>query len=262
MTEQEARDYLIRRGWGVEPPDRYRIDMEPEFLEIWEKVKDLTMTSLERGYALYRAVRHLSENQIPGEFVECGVWKGGSCLLIALTLLCLGDTGRTIRLYDTFRGMTEPTGEDVIAWNNLPVLEKLRRDREAGKETFAGWAVSQEEVRSSLESSGYPPERFHLVEGDVTLTLKENRPEQAALLRLDTDWYASTLAELEELYPRLVPGGILILDDYGHFRGARKAADEYFSRQGAGSGGTGIPFLHRIDYTGRLLIKPRPTAGF
>ena len=72
-------------------------------------------------------------------------------------------------------------------------------------------------------------------------------PERIALLRIDTDWYESTRHELVHLYPRLSPGGVLIIDDYGHWQGARKAVDEYFQ--------AGL-FLNHIDYTGRLAIKP------
>ena len=256
MTEQEARDFLAARGWGVIPPDQYRIDMEPGFLEIWHRVKDFTMTSVERGYALYSAVKYAEENRIPGEFVECGVWRGGSCMLMALTLLSQGSTGRKIRLYDTFTGMTEPTPEDVIAWNGLSVTEKRRRELEEGKDSFASWAVGVQEVKKNLDSTGYPEENLLLIPGDVEKTLSENRPGSAALLRLDTDWYASTRRELEVLYPQLSPGGVLIVDDYGHFRGARRAVDEYFAGPGKGETGGTVPLLQRIDYTGRMGIKP------
>ena len=93
--------------------------------------------------------------------------------------------------------------------------------------------------------------------GDVAQTLKTYRPEKIALLRLDTDWYESTKIELEVLYPLLVPGGILIIDDYGHFTGARKAVDEYFARLTTEevAGGAHPPLFHRLDYTGRMMQK-------
>jgi predicted O-methyltransferase YrrM len=94
-----------------------------------------------------------------------------------------------------------------------------------------------------------PSVRF--VEGDVVQSLKieSNLPESISVLRLDTDWYESTRAELEVLYPRLSPGGVLIIDDYGHWGGAKKAVDEYFR-------GRPKPLLQYTDYTGRMGVKP------
>jgi hypothetical protein len=109
--------------------------------------------------------------------------------------------------------------------------------------------VAAGEVRAALLSTGYPAERVHLVEGRVEDTLPAAAPDAIALLRLDTDWYAGTKHELETLYPRLSPGGVLILDDYGHYEGARRAVDEYFADAG------GRPLLSRIDYTGRVGVK-------
>jgi O-methyltransferase len=80
-------------------------------------------------------------------------------------------------------------------------------------------------------------------------TLPDQAPERIALLRLDTDWYASTKHELEQLYPRLAEGGVLIVDDYGHYEGARRAVDEYFRAAGE------PVLLNRIDFSGRLVIK-------
>jgi hypothetical protein len=89
--------------------------------------------------------------------------------------------------------------------------------------------------------------RIHFHTGMVEDTIPRLAPERIAILRLDTDWYVSTKHELEWLWPRLSSGGVLIIDDYGHFTGARKAVDEFFGGQ---------TFLFRIDYTGRLVTKP------
>jgi O-methyltransferase len=88
-----------------------------------------------------------------------------------------------------------------------------------------------------------------LVPGRVEETLAFDLPDQIALLRLDTDWYESTKVSLEQLYPRLVPGGVLIIDDYGHWQGCRKAVDDYFYKTDQKI------LLQRIDYTGRIGIK-------
>lgn len=238
MAEQ-----LAAEGWGVIPPFQYRMDVEPAFRRLWEDVEDCTMTSLERGYALHKAVQYVCARNVPGDLVECGVWRGGSCMIIARTLLDCGRTDKTLYMYDTYEGMTRPTEEDVIAWNDSPVTERW----EQGK--FASWAAGLEEVRRNMSRTGYPADKITFVAGDVTETLNETRPKRIALLRLDTDWYESTAKELELLYPALVDGGVIIIDDYGHFKGARKAVDEYFH------GRRDAPLLTRVDYTGRVGVK-------
>jgi O-methyltransferase len=104
------------------------------------------------------------------------------------------------------------------------------------------------EVQAAMRSTGYPEHQIGYVSGRVEETIPESAPSEIALLRLDTDWYGSTRHELEHLYPRLVSGGVLIVDDYGHYAGARQAVDEYFA---------GRPILlARVDYTGRMAVKP------
>ncbi len=241
---------LKSRGWGVIPPNQYAIDLEEPFMDIWSSVAPYTMTSRERGYALYKAVEYLCKNSITGDFAECGVWKGGSSMLMGLSLIQCGDVSRVLYLYDTFTGMTEPTEEDVIAWNGKSVFEKLADERRTGRNSFDSWSAGKDEVSSNMLSTGYPEDKIRFIAGDVCETLPREAPETLALLRLDTDWYASTAVELEYLYPRLTPGGVLIIDDYGHFKGARKAVDEYFEKLDL------QPYLSRVDYTGRVAIKP------
>jgi hypothetical protein len=101
-----------------------------------------------------------------------------------------------------------------------------------------------------MTATGYPSNKIHFIKGPVEETIPRQMPSPSiALLRLDTDWYESTKHELIHLFPRLSAGGILIIDDYGHWAGARQAVDEYFA---------GLPekyFFHRIDYSGRLIVK-------
>lgn len=89
------------------------VDFDPEFWPLFEKCRSATMTSPERLYALYKAVRHVIHARIPGAFVECGVWRGGSVMMMAETLKLVGKPERPFFLYDTFEGMSEPTAEDV-----------------------------------------------------------------------------------------------------------------------------------------------------
>jgi hypothetical protein len=248
--EEQWTAQLRHRGYGVIPPQQYRIDIEADFYPLWEQVEPYTMISLERGYALYKAVQYLLLRDLDGALVECGVWKGGASMLMALTVLASGAKPRHIYLYDTFAGMVEPTPEDRIAWNGVPVQRKWEEDRRGEKQNFTHWAVSQEEVLANFARVDYPSSHIHAVEGDVRETLYRTVPAAVALLRLDTDWYESTRIELERLYPRLSPGGVLLVDDYGHFTGARKAVDDYFTS-------FAVPvLLHRDDYTGRSAVKP------
>lgn len=244
---QKAIANLRDSGYGVVPPQQYLTDMDPSFFPLWKRVEFQTMISVERAYTIYSAVTYLVKAGIQGDFVECGVWKGGASMLMALTLKELGVGDRSIRLYDTFSGMTPPTKEDQIAWNKRPVLEKWNEDLRGEKDNFRWWAVSREMVQENMLSTGYPSDLISLVEGDVLETLPAQAPDRIALLRLDTDWYQSTRHELEQLYPKLRPGSLLLIDDYGHFTGARKAVDEYFADTPV--------FLHRDDYTGRSLVK-------
>jgi O-methyltransferase len=217
-----------------------------------ERALPYTMTGVARLQAVIDSVRYCLARDLAGAFAECGVWRGGSVLAMILTLQEAGREDRDIYLYDTFEGMTAPTEEDVstIDAGALSTWERARSrgDRPWG-ELFDPEVFSEDGVRETLVSTGYPPGRLHLVRGAVEHTLPAHAPDELALLRLDTDWYASTRHELEHLYPRLCDGGVLIVDDYGHWQGARRAVDEYFSTAARPL------LLSRIDYTGRVAVK-------
>lgn len=221
-------------------------DLDAHERELCEAVGPFTMTSPERIVSLEKAVRYVVENELPGSIVECGVWRGGSMMVVARTLLALG-VRRELWLYDTFEGMPQPSDVDV-SWRGTSAADVLEAtERERG---FNVWCIADEaDVRANVSSTGYPLETVHFVRGKVEETIPTRMPERIALLRLDTDWYESTRHELEHLYPRLVPGGVLIIDDYGYWRGARKAVDEYLASLPR------KPLLQRIDSAGRLAIK-------
>ena len=223
-------------------------DIEPDFLALYERCKPFTMTSLERLYSLHKCAEYIAAAGIAGDLAECGVWRGGSCMLMALGLIRAGDTGRHIYMYDTFEGHPRPDPDkDVDLWGNRGI-DEWRRQEEAG--TLGEWGVaSLAEVRGNLLSTGYPAERLIFVQGMVETTVPGNTPAKLALLRLDTDWYESTRVALQHLYPKLAEGGVLIIDDYGHYRGQRQAVDEYFAEIGE------KPLLHRIDYSCRVMVK-------
>lgn len=219
---------------------------------ILSRVRPLTMTSIERILATIDATRYVASRGVPGSLVECGVWRGGSVLAMILTLQNLGIDDRDIYLYDTFAGMTEPTAVDVSAQDGpaLPAWkEAAAQGRRAWDWAFAPDVYGLEQVRTAVLSSGYPESRMHFVAGPVEETIPGVAPNSIALVRLDTDWYESTRHELVHLYPRLESHGVLLIDDYGHWRGARRAVDEYFSEHPP------RPMLGRIDYTGRIALK-------
>jgi O-methyltransferase len=218
---------------------------------IVERALPHTMTGIPRLQALIDAVRYIVQRDVSGAFAECGVWRGGSVLAMIATLQSLGATPRDIWLFDTFEGMTEPTAEDVSEFDP-PALGTWRSAVSRGKrpwaELFDAQVFNEEIVRATLAETGYPADRLHFVRGPVEETLPDQVPATSlALLRLDTDWYESTRHELTHLYPRLEAGGVLIVDDYGHFEGARRAVDEYFADDPV--------LLNRIDYSGRIAVK-------
>jgi O-methyltransferase len=242
---------LVRRtGFDIV---RYRPNPEPAKIKdltdrenkIIQSVRPYTMTGPERIATLINAVTYIAQRKIPGDIGECGVWKGGSMMAIALTLLERGDTSRNLYLYDTFEGMSEPTKND-LSFDGLSAQSQLERDPEG----TGVWCRSPlEDVRANVLSTGYPEERVHFIQGKVEETLPTNRPSSLSLLRLDTDWYESTKHELIHLFPLLDLRGILIIDDYGHWQGSRKAVDEYFTERDLNI------YLHRVDYSCRIAIR-------
>jgi hypothetical protein len=226
------------------PPDFTQSDVE-----LCESVQPYTMTSPERLLSLSTLVKQVVSSGVQGAIVECGVWRGGSMMIVARTLMQLGVTDRELYLFDTFTGMSAPTELDVSAFGRKRAARLLdQAPRKAGRSVWC--MATQEDVAANLESTGYPSERIHLIPGRVEDTIPQNAPTKIALLRLDTDWYESTRHELGHLYDRLGCGGALIIDDYGYWEGARRATDEFLSQL------PHPPVLHRIDYTGRFGIKP------
>jgi len=164
-----------------------------------------------------------------------------------MTLQEMGEEQRQIFLYDTFAGMSSPSYRDTSA-QGRSAQEKFSELKTS--EDTSDWCFSPlSEVKRNVLSVGYPKENFHFIEGKVEDTIPGCVPESIALLRLDTDWYESTKHELIHLFPRISPRGIIIIDDYGHWEGARQAVDEYISEHNVSI------FLNRIDRSGRIGIK-------
>lgn len=203
-------------------------------------VKPYSMTSVERITELFNSLEYIRLNNIDGDIVECGVWKGGNILGI-IEYLNFYNIKKEVWLYDTFQGMTKPENVDIDLNGNyaedmlhIPVVLAYS---------------SLEEVKKNLSKSNFDKNNLKFIIGDISETLlnSENIPKKISLLRLDTDWYKSTKDELFFLYPKLTENGILIVDDYGHWKGSKKAVDEYFD-------GKNI-IIEKIDYTGIKILK-------
>jgi O-methyltransferase len=239
--------YKITRADLPSQPE-FAPDFDREIIDLFRRVQPFTMTSRERIFALCESVRYVVKNSIPGDVVECGVWKGGSMMAAAMMFMKL-QAERKLWLFDTFDGMPPPTDADVDYGGKF-AAERMSKE---GKGEGWSWAYGAlDEVRHNLKSTGYPDASVSFIEGKVEDTIPAKAPEKIALLRLDTDWYESTYHELQHLYPRLAVGGVLIIDDYGHWAGARKAVDQYIEEKRLKL------LLQRIDYTGRISVKLEP----
>lgn len=242
--------YTIAKKSGAESHNCPDIK-EEEFWQVYNLCKPYTMTSPERMYALYKAVAYVLDRNIKGDFVECGVWRGGSSLVIAKMLSNRKILDRKLYLYDTFEGMSEPTANDVdVEGKNAAYLLEVSVDN---KEESVWCLADLADVQNNMKLSGLPEENIIYVKGKVEDTIPGTMPGgEVALLRLDTDWYESTKHELQWLYPKLENNGVLIIDDYGHWEGCKKAVDEYFSANRISV------LLNRVDYTGRIAVKTLP----
>ena len=230
--------------------DRYLhrpdITKDKDFQNLYKKDRSkkskYTLTTVERCYSLYKAIQYITKGDIQGDIVECGVWRGGSAMLAALTLIQNNQIHRKIYLYDTYEGMPEPTDKDIDL-HGVPYRLLWKKEKEL-------LTVSLDEVKNNMLSTGYPKENIIFVKGMVEKTIPRTLPNQIALLRLDTDLYESTYHELIHLYPKVITQGVVIIDDYGHFQGSQEATDKYFSQESR------QVLFHRIDYSCRVGIKP------
>lgn len=203
-------------------------------------VSPLSMTSQTRIHCLFDSLEYVRNLNIDGDYVECGVWKGGNILGI-IKYLENYNVFRNIWLYDTFKGMTKP--QDVDINHNNDKAEYIL--------SSVLCCSTIDEVKYNLSTTAYPQDKIKFIVGDVCETLidNENVPNKIAFLRLDTDWYSSTKIELEKLWPKLEIGAPCIIDDYGHWKGCKKAVDEFFNN---------LPIEHEfehIDYTGIRVFR-------
>lgn len=233
-----------------------------EYFDIIRQVLPYTLTTPARLFVLIEAVKYVINNNIEGDIVECGVWKGGSMMAAALALLEMNATDRDLYLYDTFKGMTKPSEEDVTICGDTAHEDYSYRVKRKAPEVYpytlkrddkrdmSNWCYSSlEEVRKNMFSLRYPRDRIFFIQGRVEDTIPHQVPAGISILRLDTDFYESTKHELEHLFPRVSQGGVLIIDDYGHWLGQKKAVDEYIQEHRT------TIFLNRVDFSCRVGVK-------
>lgn len=229
--------YEIRKlgGEGVE-------EMTSQENQIIDKCLKYSMTTKLRMWTLINSINYISNKKIDGDFVECGVWRGGNLILYNL-LNEKKNLNRNIYGFDTFEGMPFP-GKFDFKYDGRSAVDLFYQRLKFNER----WCFSTlDEVKKNI-SKECSNSNIYLIKGKVedTLLIEKNIPKKISILRLDTDFYESTKIELELLYPRLETGGVLIIDDYGNYKGARKAVDEYFKSK---------PFLIYVDHSCRLLIK-------
>jgi O-methyltransferase len=228
--------------------DRSDVIFPADFLRDYARIRQYTMVDQSGAHAAWEAVNYVSHRNVSGAFVECGVWRGGISMLMAIRAMTLGDK-REKFLYDTFEGMSEPTKHDNDK-NGIDAQTLLTNTTRAD-ESDSVWAyASKGAVESNFRAVGCGGAGVHFIKGKVEETIPHTLPDRIAILRLDTDWYESTKHELEHLYPRLQTGGVLLIDDYGYWAGCRKAVDEYFS------GVDARPYFTMLKNGGLTAVKP------
>lgn len=235
-------------GYEIRPniPEARPVEYKKDDEVIWQRVKSETMTSFLNFWFLLKSVDYLINNKIQGSYVECGVWRGGSSMAMAMRLVQHNSLHVDLYLFDTYSGMSAPSSIDIEAHSGKAASDLMKK---ADDDALVLAYAPLELVRKNMDETNYPQNKIHYIEGDVVETLATAEIQDIALLRLDTDWYESTLAELGYLLPRLVKGGICILDDYGHWEGSKKAVDEFFENSEF------KPLMFHVDYTCRAFIR-------
>jgi len=230
-------------------PFKYPAEFTKKDIEIFNFVneKKITMISYQRMFANMLVAKNIIQNNIEGDFIECGVWKGGSTLLVKL-LFDEYKINNRVWLFDTFEGMTEPSIEDVKSTTGENAINKFLISK---KNEYVDWCyASIEEVQKNFVEAGVNLSNCNFIKGDVENTIPKEAKniDKISFLRLDTDWYESTKIELKYLYPKIIKKGFLIIDDYGRWDGSKKAVDEYFEKMKI------QPLKSMIDYSSRLIV--------
>jgi len=220
-----ARGIYNIRPWGPYPGIRKR-DLSSvrsfyDMCQMWRfmyKVRQYTMLDITQLMLIYRLTGEVNSHRVPGDIVQCGVWNGGAGALMAFVAMQC-DLERDIWLFDSFQGMPKPTEKDGdSAWSCWKVPD------------FIG---APQKVRNILRKLHIPHGRVHIVGGWFQDTFPSTPVNQISLLHIDADWYESVKLCLEYFYDRVIPGGFIVLDDYGLY-GCKEAVDEFIAQRGLG----------------------------
>ncbi len=180
-----------------------------------------TMIGMQRLTSLQQCVETVLAEDIPGDLIECGVWRGGACILMRAVLAAYGDATRRVWLADSFQGV--PRSDPA----------NYKADKGIRAELVAGiLGVSQAEVRANFERYGLLDDQVRFLPGWFKDTLHDAPIDRIAVLRLDGDLYESTIQALDALYPRLSPGGFCIVDDYLAVKACEQAVTDYRAQHG------------------------------
>ncbi len=191
-----------------------------------------TMIGSKRLDQLQACITDVLGSEVPGDLIETGVWRGGSAIFMCAVLEAHGDSERRVWVADSFAGLPKPDGrypldKGDVHWRLHSVL-----------------AIPMQVVRANFARYGLLTERVRFLEGWFKDTLPVAGIERLAVLRVDGDMYSSTMDVLENLYPRLSPGGYAVIDDYGAVPACRQAVEDYRTRHGI------VEPIHTIDWTG------------
>lgn len=239
---------IISNNDWLKKNENYIAEVSTKESAILNEIKDYTMTSIPSQWCLMQSINHVIRNNVEGSFVECGIFRGGNIILMS-KLLEEHKVEKKIFAFDTFQGMPLPEKIDFDLRGNSSIdkFTKLQNFESEGSQ----WCHCDiENVKNNIKKFNVNYlQNVNFIKGKVEKTLLDfkNLPKKISLLRLDTDFYSSTKVELNILFPLLEKNGILIVDDYGHFMGAKKAVDEFFYEKKV--------WFHRVDYSTRLLIK-------
>ena len=253
MYKKILKNILLRNGYKIHKLNddkRYPVEFDKWDIELFDYILNnkLTMVSESRLISTFLSTKYILENNIPGDLIECGVWRGGNSIGIKY-LLEKYKSDKKLYLFDTFKGMTEPTKFDVSIQDEISAREKYEKSIKTNYNEWCFCPLS--EVKENFIKAKLSLENIIFIEGPLedTLLNEKNIPGKISLLRLDTDWYESTRVGIEKLFPKLSSKGITLIDDYGHWGGAKKAIDDFF-------GESKYQILNSyVDYTGRMIIK-------
>jgi O-methyltransferase len=214
---RRALNFLTSRGFRL--VREYPFDERKRNLGLdWPAAAE-TMIGMQRLTSLQRCVETVLADDIPGDLIECGVWRGGACILMRAVLAVYGDEKRNVWVADSFLGVPPPDKENYIADENL------RLDLAADV-----LAVSEADVKANFKRYGLLDGHVRFLAGWFKDTLPDAPIGSISLMRLDGDLYESTIQALDSLYPRLSAGGFCIIDDYHAINACRQAVTDYRDR--------------------------------